>query len=284
MTIARKANHDASNCRIQVSGLFWLGVLCVWLTCGCAHTDRSKAYDRGGTATLLPRLTALTAGPIAVLLTHGNTNTYSATFSLTSSELSGKPLRLSGPLLGSGQKLRLEFAKSDGKPLLGGTVDLIWDGATRQGYLLSEAMRSYAPVYDVVRCTNLLTGAAAGPTGRMEGHPADTATATLQCGDGQTITIQLTRALDLGKLPLQLHFADQPDSFALTLSKIRADKLPDDLFLPPDDFTKYPTAVAMIDELAARQQSVYSEHGHHFSDDKTDPNAPAVGGHTRMEQ
>jgi hypothetical protein len=98
------------------------------------------------------------------------------------------------------------------------------------------------------------------------------------------ITIQLTRAMDLGDVPLQMHFADQPDSLALTLSKIRMDKLPDDLFLPPDDFTKYDNAVAMIGELASRQRSVHGGHESGGEGSKGSPTEPTFGGRTRRQQ
>jgi hypothetical protein len=77
--------------------------------------------------------------------------------------------------------------------------------------------------------------------------------------DGQTINVQLLRAQDMGNLPLQIYSLNRPHSFALALSKIQWVKPAEELFLPPDGFTKYESEAAMLNELAARQQNVFGE-------------------------
>jgi hypothetical protein len=59
-----------------------------------------------------------------------------------------------------------------------------------------------------------------------------------------------------GNLPLQIDLLTSPHPFTLALSKIQSIIPAEELFLPPDGFTKYESEAAMLDELAARQQSV----------------------------
>jgi hypothetical protein len=77
--------------------------------------------------------------------------------------------------------------------------------------------------------------------------------------DGQTIALQLSRARDLGNLPLEIRSADGPNPFSLTLTNIRLILPAKALFLPPDDFTKYENETALVEELTARQQNVFGE-------------------------
>ena len=64
------------------------------------------------------------------------------------------------------------------------------------------------------------------------------------------------RATDLGGLPLRIACATGGTPLTLNLSKIRRDPPPNDLFLPPDGFTKYPSAEALMLELMARGESL----------------------------
>jgi hypothetical protein len=74
-----------------------------------------------------------------------------------------------------------------------------------------------------------------------------------------SVTVQLLRAQDMGNLPLQIYSLNRPHSFELALSKIQLVIPAEELFLPPDGFTKYENEAAMLNELAARQQSVFGE-------------------------
>jgi hypothetical protein len=256
---ATNSNHASSQRRTPLRGLWLWGVLFSLGLSGCSllpghHKVKDLVEERGAPATLLPRLIGVTTGPVAVLVTNGGT--FSAAVKLTFDEQTGTPLNLSGILLVRGDKFRLEYSQIADKPLPGGVVDLIWDATARQGWVLSEGLQGYAPIADVVGCTNLLTQVLPGSSGRVDGHPVDQANVTLQCGDGQTIALQLSRALDLGHLPLQIRFVNQSDTFLLALSNFQTTKLEDGLFLPPDDFRKFDTAVALVKELADRQQNV----------------------------
>jgi hypothetical protein len=163
---------------------------------------------------------------------------------------------LSGQLLVSGGKLRLEAARSNGKAMRTGDFGVIWDTSGHQGFVFSEALQGYSPISVAAHCTNLLVQTIGGETERIEGHSVDKSNVTMMRNDGQTMIVQLLRSQD-GNLPLRISSSpNSPFSFVLTLSNIQLLKPADELLLPPDGFTKYESETAMLDELADRQQSV----------------------------
>jgi hypothetical protein len=230
-----------------------LGIL--FTSSGCLHTRHDNAAARGGAETLLPKFTSVTTWPLAVILTNGSA--FESEFTLTLADDSPSPLNLSGQLLVRGGKLRFEAARFNGKAMRAGDFGVIWDASARQGFAFSEALQGYAPISEALHCTNLLTQVTPGETERIDGHPADKRNATIMGSNGQTLILQMLTARDLGNLPLKIFpSADSPYSFALTLSKIQLLVPADELFLPPDGFTKYVSAAAMLDELTDRQQDV----------------------------
>jgi hypothetical protein len=241
---------------IHGKGILLWGILLMLWAGGCAHTN---GFTKGGTEALLPKLTSVATGPVAVLLTNGNA--FRSEFTMTLEDASEPPLQFSGRIFARGGKLRLEtaFDKSNGKSMRADDFGVIWDVAAHQGYVFSEALQGYAPINEAVRFTNLPAQVIAGQTERIEGHPVDKANVTVMGNDGQTMILQLLRAQDMGNLPLQIHSFDSPQSFALALSKIQSVMPAEELFLPPDGFTKYESETAMLNELAARQRNVSGE-------------------------
>jgi len=224
---------------------------------GCSSSGgnpHDPVSARGGVSVVLPQVIVVTTGPVALLATNGGA--YSAEFTLTFDNPGGKPLKLSGVLLVAGGKVRAEYVRANGKPLPGGALDVIWDAAAQRGWVISEALQACARVNDAVHCTNVVTETAAGATGAVDGHPVDRAKTVLQCANGHLITLQVARARDLGGAPLQIQLVSRTDGFGLGLTKVQAVKLPDDLFLPPEDFEKFASAATLVDELAFRQHDV----------------------------
>jgi hypothetical protein len=245
--------------RIMNGGAWLAGVLLAGGLSGCSSSGvnpHDPVAARGGVSVVLPQVIVVTTGPVALLATNGGA--YSAEFTLTFDNAGGPPLKLSGVMLVAGGKVRAEYARVNGKPLPGGAIDVIWDAAAHQGWVLSEALQACARVNDAVHCTNVVTEALAGAAGPTDGHPVDQTKATLQCADGHIITLQVSRALDLGGAPLRMQLVSQTDAFGLVLTRVQAAKLPDDLFLPPEDFEKFANAGALVDELAYRQHEVNS--------------------------
>ena len=236
--------------------LLWGMMFTLWAS-GCAHTSHHNGFAGGEAEALLPKLISVATGPAAMLLTNGDG--FRSEFAMTLEDAVEPPLQLSGRMLVRGGKLRLEaaFGKSKSKSVRAGDFGVIWDTAASQGYVFSEALQGYAPINKAVRFTNLLTQVIAGQTERIEGHLVDKANVTVMGSDGQTLIIQLLRAQDLGNLPLRIRSLNRPPSFALALSKIQLVMPAEDLFLPPDGFSKYESEAALINELAARQQSLF---------------------------
>jgi hypothetical protein len=230
------------------------GIVLAWWVCGCAsrsHHDQSS----GGTETLLPKLTSVITGPAALALT--NCAGFQADFTLSFEDTRGTPTNLSGQIFGRGGKLFLESAdksKSAGTTGFG----VIWDVSNGQGYAFSEALQGYAPIGGAVHVTNLLMETAAEPAQRIEGHLVRSVNMTAGSSNGQMFVFELARARDADNLPVMLRSLNQPHALTLTLTKIQLIVPAEDLFLPPDGFTKYASESALLSELETRQQEFFS--------------------------
>jgi len=228
----------------------------------------------------VPKMTAVTMWPLSALLTNGQAYESEITMTLGNAE---PPLTLSGQLLVRGGKLRVEgaFEKGGRKPKGTGDFGVIWDEAAHQGYVFSEALQGYAPISAAVRCTNVATQVMTETTERIEGHPTDRAKVTMAGSDGQTVTVQLERAQDLGKAPLRIDLISGPQPFTVVLSKVLPIVPAEELFSPPDGFTKYTNETAMLDELTARQYSTGGarhERGSRVDSDEPTPKKPRFSG------
>src|SRR5271168_1672899 len=89
-------NNDSLRRRIHGNGILLLCVMFMLWTNGCAHTSERNGFGKGGAAVLLPRLTSVTTGAIAVLLTDGNA--FSSEFTMTLEGDSKRPLKISGQI------------------------------------------------------------------------------------------------------------------------------------------------------------------------------------------
>ena len=204
---------------------------------------------------MLPKLTSVAICPLAPLFPPESV--FESEFTMTWRDEPAPPVELTGRLLMQSGKFRLEVVKINGKSV--GTRDfgVVWDSKAKNGFVFSDALQGYAPVLQAVACTNLFTQTMAGENEPIDGHPVSKANVTEMASDGQTMTVQSFRARDLGDLPLKVDsLTGGPVSFVLALSKIHAARLVEELFLPPDGFTKYESETAMLNELADRQQDM----------------------------
>lgn len=273
-----KLNNNPPKRWRHLAGVLLCGFAVSWWTCGCVHRDLNAGREAEVT---LPKLTALMTGPAALLLT--NLTGFESECRISLAGGTGSPRNFSGRLFAHGGKLSLEMVPDKYKSASTRAFGVIWDVASGQGYVFSEALQGYAALTGSGRFTNLLT-AVAGQTESLEGHPVDHADVTAIGADGQRIVLHLTRAQDLGNLPLQIRKTDEPDAFTLMLAKVQKGLPPEELFLPPDGFTKYESETALLDELNARQHNVFENkqergvtpmdaeerEGHH----RTDSNGP----------
>jgi hypothetical protein len=208
----------------------------------------------------LPKLTAVTAGPVAALLAHGPA--FRSDFTLTFVQPPKPPLKWTGRMFARDGNFRLEAALVQSKkknPGAGG-FGVIWDDSVQQGFVVSETLQGYAPIASSMHFTNLLTRVEAGQTQRFEGHPTDQASVTVVDSSGDRLVLQVLRARDAGNLPVQVQSpAGESESFTLTLANLKLVTPGADWFVPPDGFTKFENEQTLMDILAERIQSVYGK-------------------------
>ena len=191
-----------------------------------------------------------------------NLGGFEAACTITLAGAPESPRKLSGQILGHGGKIFLEAAPAKSKTAAAAGFGVIWDATSRRGFVFSEALQGYAAFEESVRFTNFLMEAVAGQPETMEGHPVDYADVTATRSDGNKNVLHLAQAKDLGNLPLQIRSDNGADSFVLVLSKVKAIAPAEAMFLPPIGFTRYPSELALVNELADRQRMVLGGHGH----------------------
>lgn len=221
---------------------------------GCS-TSPPNVFAKGGPAELLPKLTSVITGPVGVLLT--NAPAFSANVTIEFDDGHGNRSQVAGQLLMRGGQLRLEV--SFDKSMTAGAMALIWDAAANQGFIFSEDLQGYAPIYGMVRFTNTVTQLVNSPIQRIDGHPVDKANMSVMCSNAQRMGYQIFRAKDMGSLPMQINSLNSQQPFTLSLTKVRLERPAEELFLPSDGFTKYASVMAMINELGTRQLGGFRE-------------------------
>jgi hypothetical protein len=195
-------------------------------------------------------------GPMAVLLT--NSHDFSAHVTLDVGIASRSSGTVSGDLLVMGNRLFFAQAANPTLPkrLRAGAISFIWDVPDNHGHMLSEALQGYAPISFSVHDTNLVVSATSAAPQKVDSHPCSQETATVSSSDGTTALFHVWRALDLSGLPVRISGVNNTIPMVLNLSRFRLAEPPVDLFKPPDGFTKYDTAEAMMGELSMRQQNL----------------------------
>ena len=234
--------------KVQLFKIFILLISFASFVSGCS--SKPSIYVKGGPADLLPRLTSVITGPVGVLLT--NKSDYSSDFTIKFQNGGGNPLTVSGQLLMRDGKLRLEAVFD--KSMAAGDVGMIWNAGANQGNVFSEELQGYAPIDEAVRFTNLVIQVVNSPVERIRSHPIEKANLTFECNDGQRMSFQTFRAQDMDGLIMQISSLNTLPAFTMVVSNIRLEIPAEELFLPPDGFTRYANEAAMLNELGARQQ------------------------------
>jgi hypothetical protein len=232
-----------------------LAALAGVILCGCSHSkdDRIGGGYAGSYAAQPP---AFLNGPMNVLLT----NTGGFTAHLT---VQGDPFALddglkSGQLLCQGSKLVFAPAqnKSKKKQVRAGGFAFIWDVANSRGFVLSGALEGYAPVSASSHATNVVVQPK-GAAEKIDGHSATTETAVVNMSDGSSDTFDVWRARDLNAFPVRITATGTGVPVTLLLSDIHLSPPPNEVFAPPEEFTKYSSPEAMADEVVARQHNLH---------------------------
>jgi hypothetical protein len=194
-------------------------------------------------------------GPMALLLT--NAGGFRARVMFGSGAPSQVPRTTAGELMVQGGKMLFApeptiVAKNQPRPE---DSAFVWDVNENRGYLLNEPLQAYAPISSSRLFTNITAGAAINSTSpdKVAGHPCQATEVTVTASDGVATVFQVWRATDLKGLPLRIQCPSGGVPLTLTLSKVRLGAVPNDLFLPPNGFTRYESPEAMMTEMALRK-------------------------------
>lgn len=225
------------------------------LAAGCGGSGKHGGRAGAVAGIRPPKPPAFLNGPMALLLT--NVDGFSARAVLESGAPANGVELAAGELLGRGGKLLFApgAAKSAAKRARAEDFAFIWDVAANRGYMLNDPLQGYAPISYGRLFTNLATSATLkqATAENVAGHPCQQAEVTVTADDGSASVFRVWRATDLKGLPVRISGASDGTPVTLTLSKVRLEAVPNDLFQPPNGFTKYDSAEVMINELSSRQ-------------------------------
>jgi hypothetical protein len=197
-------------------------------------------------------------GPMALLLT--NVDGFRAHVVLESGAPPQTAQLAAGELMGRGGKLL--FAPAPGgaakQQARGGDSAFIWDVIENRGYVLNDPLQGYSPVSSSRQFTNVVTVAAVdgSESERIDGHPCQRTEVKVMASDGTATVYRVWRARDLQGIPLRVTCPSNGVPVTFTLSRVRLEAVPNDLFVPPSGFTKYDSPEAMMAELFLRKHNL----------------------------
>ena len=241
---------------MRVSGLCLLLIAAV--TTGCGHSQKQAGRGGAFAGSPPPQPPAFLNGPMALLLT--SVDGFRAHVVLEGGAAAKGVEVVAGELIGRGGKLVFapSLSGAAGKHSPASDSAFIWDVNGNHGYMLNEPLQAYALIASNRQFTNVTASAAlsAAAPEKVAGHPCQPMEVTVAASDGSATVLRLWRATDLKGLPVRVTCAANGAPLTLTLSKVRLEAMPDDVFLPPKGFKKFDSAEALINELAARQQNL----------------------------
>ena len=223
---------------------------------GCARfRDQSDSQGMGG-AFLPPMPPSFENGPAVVLLT--NIAGFIGKVVLANGGNLDLEPPVSGQLFVGGDKLLFapEVSGSKKKRARAGGYSFIWDAAENRGYVLSEALQGYAPVSSNRSVSNIISRVVTLSVDNVDGHRCEQQEVTVLSSDGSKAVFDVWRATDLKGVPVQITGIMNGNPFKLSLSKIRLEIPPADVFVPPEAFTRYESAEALLNELLLRQHNI----------------------------
>jgi hypothetical protein len=255
------------NCQIgrrsdsSLTGVLVLGtcaLLTVILAAGCGGSGK-KASRTGALAGIRPpKPPAFLNGPMALLLT--NVDGYSARVVLERGATANGSELANGQLLSQGGRLLFAPGVLKSSPKGAKTEDCayIWDVAGNRGVVLNDPLQGYAPLSYGRHFTNLATSASptSASTENVAGHPCQQSEVIVAADDGSASAFRVWRARDLKGLPVRISGASDGLAVTLTLTKVRLETLPADLFQPPSGFAKFDSVEVMVNEISSRQQKL----------------------------
>jgi len=196
------------------------------------------------------------AGPAGVLLT--NVDGFSAKFTASTSLPAGGRRLISGDFLGREGSLIFQPANpAKGKRARSeGGMFFIWNEKVHSGYVLSDPLQAYAPIFSRVQPTNLVFNTVGAAQEDANGHPCRRVEAVVQSSDGSSALFKVWEAEDARHFPVRIQTPPGPGEMTLDFSDLHLELPSAELFSPPDGFMKYETPVALMNELITRQTAL----------------------------
>jgi len=217
---------------------------------GCA-TKREPEIPTIVTSELAAPTPTFLTGAAAILLTNA------PPFSARVLHQEGAAEPIAGELFGN--RAQLFFAREPAEPASdsGATgVAYLADYQNGRGLLLSEALQGYAPFTWTAQFTNMVETISSEPALLIGTYRCQKSVVIVYSKDGKTVSFEVWRAPSLDNFPVRLSQHSSAPSTTLTFSKVRLGTPPAELFHPPEAFTAYPSSVAMVNELFARQLKI----------------------------
>jgi hypothetical protein len=255
------------NCQITrragsfLTGMLMLGicaVLTAMLASGCGGSGKKSSHTGALAGIRPPKPPTFLIGPMALLLT--NVDGFSARVVLESGAAASGVELANGQLLSQGGKLLFApgVLKSNPKGAKAEAYAYIWDAADNRGLVLNDPLQGYAPLSYSRHFTNLAASATlkTAPTENIGGHPCQQSEVIVAGDDGSASAFRVWRAADLKGIPVRISGASDGVAVTLTLTKVRLEILPADLFQPPTGFAKFDNVEVMVNEMGSRQQKL----------------------------
>ena len=221
----------------------------LFLGTGCSSSKLVDRYDPAFARIYTPQVPEFLSGPAGALLT--NTAGFSARARFESHTGLGPvgPEITEGELLARGTQLLFAPRKAENAPkeLESAGFMFMWDVANARGYIASETLQAYAPVSSTVKPD----GVVIEPAGEK-----DQENAVVHLNNGSSWLLKLRGTVSGKGVPSGIASVTNAPSFSIKLTKIRLEPPSADLFSPPEGFSKYATAEALADELAARKNGL----------------------------
>jgi hypothetical protein len=129
-----------------------------------------------------------------------------------------------------------------------------WDVAQSKGFMINEALQGYAPVSKPERVTGLELKEIGAVYETIDGHRCQKLDATLTTSDGAQTFASVWRATDLKGFPLQIKASN--GQILCVFSHVVFERVSLGAFVPPDGFSAYASADAMLSAMLERQNAI----------------------------
>jgi hypothetical protein len=170
--------------------------------------------------------------------------------------VSGTRPPMVGELSGHGGSLFFMEDSERGKKRSVGGLSALWDAPTQTAYLLDEPLQGYAPIRNL--STNGPLEITVAGEENVGAEPCRKTILQRVVGAEMVPVLIVWRGTAQQDLPLKIQMTNSPGAVTLTLSRIRFQAPPADLFALPNGFKRYESTDAMISELVKRRTDLIS--------------------------